>query len=229
MYKNKQRENLESKPSSCIISEVDTKYLSTRSWCFLTIFFTKKGQKFFDITFCLDTRNVFYKVWVAAASSLIPNKLGEMSIPYTSEVGIYATKLGELDNYKIKMVSFVIILVEDYRLCQIRDTILKMRQKKPCKFFLQFLIKDDMEPKSEKFWLMKRSLSIYLNVKLNDLASLLFTFDKICRIFGQSYNFVAYPTISLLKSIVDDFFWAIFDFTIRNDGIQGWKIESFDE
>ena len=73
--------------------------------------FCKKDDTFFDITLVqqLSAQSLvtFNKVWVAAASSRIPNE--SENVYFICRRSWYiATKVGEIDNFKIKIVSFVI-------------------------------------------------------------------------------------------------------------------------
>ena len=93
----------------CIICEVDTEYLSTSSWYLPMNFFRKRTRRSLTnpwfINFLL-TLVTFYKVWVGAASSWISNKLGIYPICRWS--WYIATKVGEIDKFIIKIVSYVI-------------------------------------------------------------------------------------------------------------------------
>ena len=73
--------------------------------------FFRKRTTFFDIPLVdqlyTQTLVAFYKVWVGAASSWISNKLGNI-YPICRWSWYIATKVGEIYNFKIKIVSFVI-------------------------------------------------------------------------------------------------------------------------
>ena len=135
-----------------MICEVETEYLSIRSW-----YLPKTDETFFDITEVQQlAAKTLVDVGVAAVSSWIPNELGN-AYHICRRSWCIATKVDEIDNFQIKIVLFF-WYCDAQIMSSSKYKSFKKRRMKPCLLFFQFLVRENiilMEPnqKSLNFWL----------------------------------------------------------------------------
>lgn len=145
--------------------------------------FCEKGRDLFlqypgSSTFWSDTGDFLCKVWVAAASYHKPNDFGN-GYPICRWSWYITAKVGEIDNYKIKVVLFVkdsgpeMTAYAKFEL-QIKSDAVEAANV--VSFIFSSGLMETIQKSLDLFW---KNIN-YLDVKLNDLACLILFLTRVC-------------------------------------------------